>query len=325
MATIKNCRLMEQRGFSLIELMITIPLGLLVMLAVLQIFSANIQGVNLQNAFSRAQENGRIATELLIRDIRGADYWGCLHDTNLITNHLDVNDPDYNITLIPTATGGLVGEDNVTSKAIATIPVKDTTDTLTLRGASTIARIKIVPPYMNPNAAVIHIEPGQDIPAGSSIIIGDCAGADLITVTSSNNSNGTIVHNTGTINIPKAVDNAFKTLSKTYSSTAHLMTPYVKTYFIGTNAAGGYSLFRSVDDGDAEELVRGVTDLQLLYGEDTNNNGAPDKFSEASAVTDMNAVRSIRFSLLAESSSGSGSGLAKTYSVTTNIRNRTLQ
>jgi len=325
MATIKNCRLIQQRGFSLIELMITIPLGLLVMFAVLKIFTVSMQGVNLQNAFSRVQENGRMATELLIRDIRGADYWGCLRDTSLIINHLDDDDSDFDATLIPTGRMGVAGEDNVSSQTIASIPVKDATDTLTLRGASSIANIKIAYPYVNHNAASIHINPGGDIPEGASIMIGDCAGADLVTVSSSNSNNGTIVHNSGNLTINLAVDNEFKTLSRTYSSSAQLMTPYVKTYFIGENAAGSYSLFLTVDNGVANELVRGVNDLQLLYGEDTNDNGAPDTFSDASGGVNMNTVRSIRFSLVAQSSSGAGNTpLSKTYTVTANIRNRTL-
>ncbi|MFT6924523.1 MAG: type IV pilus assembly protein PilW [Psychromonas sp.] len=320
MATIKNCRLIQQRGFTLIELMISIPLGLLVMFAVLKIFTANVEGVNLQNAFSRVQENGRMATELLIRDIRGADYWGCLRDTSLITNNLDTSDDDYVLaTQIPTGSSGIAGENNVDSGIeIADIPVKEATDTLTLRGASAIANIKIVPPYAPASSSQIKINSEGYIPPGTIIMIGDCGGADVISVTNNNGNNDTVVHNSGTINIANSVNNAHGKLSRSYSSSSLLMTPYVKTYFIGQNLAGSYSLFSS-DNGVANELVRGVTDLQLEYGEDTGT------FSEASSVN-MTAVRSIRFSIVAESSSGSGNApLARTYTVTSNIRNRTLQ
>ena len=91
----KYRNLCQQAGFSLIELMISIPLGLLVLFAVLKIFTANIEGVNLQNSFSRVQEHGRMSMELMVRDIRMADYWGCANEFSLITNNLNSSDSDY--------------------------------------------------------------------------------------------------------------------------------------------------------------------------------------------------------------------------------------
>ncbi|WP_028865412.1 PilW family protein [Psychromonas aquimarina] len=324
--TINNLQLVRQRGFSLIELMIAVPFGLLVMLAVLQVFTANIQSVNLQNAYSRVQENGRVATELMIRDIRTADYWGCIRDTSLIVNHLDTTDPDYDAALMSSGGSGVAGEDNVSSKTIASINVKDDTDTLTLRGAGSFSGVKVVPPYMTPNAAAIHINTGVNIAKGQIILISDCTGADLFSNTAGNTFNsGSIIHNTGALPVAGAVANAIKPMSHTYETSAQIMIPHVKTYFIGQNSGSSFSLFRS-DNGVASELVRGVNDLQLVYGEDTNGNGSADSFSNAASVTDMDTVRSVRLSLVADSGdSSSGTTLERTYSITANIRNRTLQ
>ncbi len=322
----------RQRGLSLIELMIAIPLGLLLMFAVLQVFSGSVQGVNLQHAFARVQENGRMSIELMIRDIRGAGFWGCYRGDTAINNLLDTEDENYDDSLLPDDQATVAGENNVSANtSIAGITVKEGSDTLTLRGAKSFSEIKLDPDkLMNTKSAIIHIVKGigkeEVIKEGDILLIGDCTAADMFTNTKADPfQSGIIGRNTGTINVAGAVKNKSKELTKTYGLSAQILTPYVKNYFIGENSAGGYSLYRS-EEGTASELVRGVSDLQLLYGEDTTANGSVDTFSDASAVSDMDNVRAIRVQLVSESGDASSAPLlARTYTVTVNIRNRTLQ
>lgn len=322
----QNNMLLAQNGFSLLELMISIPLGLLVMLAVLQTFTSGLDGVYLQNAYSRVQENGRMASELMARDIRGADYWGCAGDIDAITSHLDSSDSDYNAALLPVGGAGVDGENDVTSQSIAAINVKDSTDTLTLRGSESLSGVKVSTPYMVTTSANIHITVGSSLEKGDVILVSDCQEADLFTNTIQNTAtSGNIGHNTGSIQVDGAIDNATQILSHTYSAGAQILAPFAKIYFIGENASGSHSLYRS-DNGTAQELVRGINDLQLIYGEDTNDDGSVDTFANADSVSNMDDVLSIRISLVAESGEGSsGTALEKTYDVTGNIRNRTLQ
>ncbi|WP_413701426.1 PilW family protein [Psychromonas sp. KJ10-10] len=294
----------KQRGFSLIELMIAMVLGLLVMFSVLQVFTASMQSTVLQNAYARVQENGRMSLELISRDIRVADFWGCLHDTSLITNHLDSS---YDATFIPTNQLAVTGGNNVTSLTIAGISVADDTDTITLRGAKSYSNVKVTTPHMINNASDITIINGASIVNGDVILISDCVGADLF----SNSSNNT--------NLISHAD----ALSNVYSSSAQILSPYYKIYFIGTNSSAGSSLFVN-NNGTAQELIRGVTDLQITYGEDTNSDATADQFSIASSVTDMDQVLSISFTIVTEDSSSTNQ-IQKNYALTTNIRNRTLQ
>lgn len=60
------------RGFSLVELMIAMALGLGVIGAVLYTFASNRQAYRATEGLSRVQENTRIAFELLARDVRQA-------------------------------------------------------------------------------------------------------------------------------------------------------------------------------------------------------------------------------------------------------------
>jgi type IV pilus assembly protein PilW len=307
--------------------MIAIPLSVLVLFAVMKIFSANIQGVHMQNAFSRVQENGRMVIELLSRDIRGADYWGCANDITTIANNLDTSDSDYSDVDLLLGDGGLEGSENVSSLTIAGITVLDGTDTLTLRGSQSLSGVTIEEPYMTSNSAAIHISTGSGIETGDIILVTDCEVGDIFTNTAGNtDTSGSLDHNTGNVSVTDAIDNGDKELATTYEGDAQILSPSSKTYFIGESGSGGgvYSLYRSVN-GTASEMVRGINDLQLMYGEDTNGSGSVDTYSDADGVTDMDNVLAIRVQLVSVSGNGaSGSSLERTYTVATSIRNRTL-
>ena len=64
------------QGFSMVELMVAVVLGLLLTAAVLQTFVSLKRTYEFQEEFSRIQENGRFGIEFLSRDIRNADFWG---------------------------------------------------------------------------------------------------------------------------------------------------------------------------------------------------------------------------------------------------------
>lgn len=64
----------KQQGLSLIELMISITLGLVLMGAATQVMLSNNQTYRLNDDISRIQENGRIALDILVRDLRMGGY-----------------------------------------------------------------------------------------------------------------------------------------------------------------------------------------------------------------------------------------------------------
>ncbi len=64
----------SQRGFTLVELMIAMLIGVFLMSGVIQIFLSAKQAYRLQENLSRLQENGRLAINLIAKDIRMAGY-----------------------------------------------------------------------------------------------------------------------------------------------------------------------------------------------------------------------------------------------------------
>lgn len=65
-----------QRGLSLIELMISLVIGLILTLGIVRVFSASQHGYRLQESTGRLQENARFAMETLGRELRHADFFG---------------------------------------------------------------------------------------------------------------------------------------------------------------------------------------------------------------------------------------------------------
>jgi len=57
------------RGFSLVELMVALLIGLIISIGVVQIFGATRATYQLDEALARAQENGRFALEFLTQDM----------------------------------------------------------------------------------------------------------------------------------------------------------------------------------------------------------------------------------------------------------------
>jgi type IV pilus assembly protein PilW len=95
-------RLRAQQGFSLIELMIAMVLGLLLIAGVLNIFLGSSQTYRLQEAMFRVQESGRFALDIVQRDLRSAGFQNVL-----------IDDKDFSYTAaqgIPVATAAALAE-----------------------------------------------------------------------------------------------------------------------------------------------------------------------------------------------------------------------
>jgi len=67
-----------ESGFSLVELMISLVLGLILTLGVTQIYLSSSDTYRLTDGLARIQENARFASEFLGREIREAGGDGCL-------------------------------------------------------------------------------------------------------------------------------------------------------------------------------------------------------------------------------------------------------
>lgn len=98
-------------------------------------------------------------------------------------------------------------------------------------------------------------------------------------------------------------------------------------YSIQTGATGSPSLFKSVNGGTAIEMVEGIEDLQVLFGEDTDSDFVPNYYVSAADITDMAQTTSIRFTVIARTLEAGisvvGEGrITRDFTSTITLRNR---
>ncbi|KPN20991.1 hypothetical protein AO715_14500 [Xanthomonas sp. Mitacek01] len=89
---------------TLVELMIAIAIGMLLVLALLQVFDASRTAYQLSSGLARTQENGRFAVDILQRDIRMAGHMGCVNDqSRFLPGNVTTSRPALMSTFLTTA------------------------------------------------------------------------------------------------------------------------------------------------------------------------------------------------------------------------------
>ncbi len=281
-------------GLTLVEVMIAMLLSVVLLGGVVQISSSTKASYRTNEAVAQLQENGRFATEILARDIRMADFWGCANNIGLVTNTLNPGAGSIDV-----ADGGVNGTEGGGAP-----------DTLVLRGGYS-SGIQVEAPFGPLPSADIKVTPDNGLNQDDIVVISDCTSADVLQVTNAQPSTaGNIVHNTGTA----SPGNSTKILSKVYEDDATVYRAQEITYNIAVGSSGQPALFRN-----GLELVDGIEDLQILYGEDidppeTAGSGSANYYVPADQVSNMNNVVSIRFALVARSYENNVAN-GQTYSV----------
>ncbi len=99
----------QQKGFSLVELMIALVVGLMLTAGVIRIFIANKQTYRVADANARIQENARFAIEILGRHLRLTGY----RDTNNVSTDFSSTFPAVSFSGYNFAAGEVIrGTDN---------------------------------------------------------------------------------------------------------------------------------------------------------------------------------------------------------------------
>jgi type IV pilus assembly protein PilW len=261
-----RARAARQRGVTLIEMMVALVVGLILTGGAIQIFMSSRQGFAANDAMARIQENGRYALEFLARDIRTAAFWGCAQELEMNSRlnpggGVDFEGPEFS----GTEAGG-----------------PNNSDTLTIRHATQNTRLQLQNSMPSASSALV-VNADNDVQVGDILIVTDCVAADVFQVTNTQNSNASIVHNSGGTLTP---GNATGSLSQAYDTSATVYTAEEKVYSLATNADGERVLQRTVNGGAPVELVAGVRDMQIAYGVDFDNDEVPNAYLAANEVPD---------------------------------------
>ena len=155
--------LSTQRGLSLVEILIGLALSLLILSAVAYVFAGSSASYRQQESSSTVQESGRIALEVLNRDIRMAGNPGC-----------------GNVAFLSHASPLLFSDDLVLAVAPGATAADPDAITVT-RGSAEFAVIANSP--STSQIQVVDISPLGAVAAGDQLLISDCKFTEVMTVT----------------------------------------------------------------------------------------------------------------------------------------------
>jgi len=339
--------LRHSSGFSLIELMIALALGLLLTLAMATVFLSTKTAFGRQQQLSAMQQNVRIAFEYLTSDARMVGHMGCytgrasgltngLAATNIATNYaLGVEGYEY--------TNATPNSYTLTSSA----PSNSTTATewatnIGAGGVNTIPISTIAADGLTPGSDVLVIRTVSGKPVrlsantalGSSTLnIENIAGGKCSNGTTDKvsgfctNSHGVIasctaarVFSVTAVAAPTlTMSNALVGAEAYTTAGAEVFPMQTVVYYVKKSSNGTTtSLYRRTFDGDyaaglEQELIEGVETMQLRYGVDTTAptpDGVVDAYVAANAVGDWTKVVAVRMALLLRANEAVGSDVA---------------
>lgn len=313
MHAVYSTRRPVQRGFSLVELMIAVTIGMLILAGVATVYLGSRQTFREQETLARMQEGARYAFEVLSVDIRQAGFAECAPKNKTFSTL--AGSSWYNTLATQPLSGyesgaGLPG---VVTGALAN------TDAVKVVRADNSGDYSVA--SHDPASATFSLKANHDIKQGEvlTVVSPDCSKAVTFQMTNVNTNNTIqeIVHNTGAGtpgNSTKCLDDPGSVACSsppTYPGLppdSRIMRQIARIYFLANNPNLQPALYREnlqASGGNAgstaEELVEGVENMQIVYGEDTNADKNIDTYVTASSVANWDNVLAVRVSLLMRS------------------------
>ncbi len=314
----------RQHGFSLVELLVALTIGLFLVAGILYIYLSTRVSYSTNDAAARVQEDARFAMERLTRDIRMAGYTGCANSLDILPNMVSGSGVTNflqgdGIRVFANGTGWT----NPTSSPVITRVAG--TDVIQLRGVSQCsARLSA-----NMGTAAANIPIVANTCAwgnNSALVISDCTSVDIFKAAS---VSGSAIAHAG--------------LSKAYNSDALVWQYSETTYFIGLHPTTGQPMLYQISaDGVASaisDVVGNVYDMRFVLNLDTDGDGDVDTaaVSPASVATWSQVISvGLAFDVRSEDANSgttpasytydgatvTDKRLRRNYSTTVGIRNR---
>lgn len=321
-----------QRGFGLVEMMVSLALGLVVVGGATMLFTATRQASVSTENLSRIQESVRTSYDLMAREVREAGGTPCdarLVVTNVLNNAQGVTPTWWAIWDEPvrgfdggTAFGGAPFGTAVGERVAGT-------QALTVRYGQPVDGLAVAS-HTTATATVATNRTNNGIAAGDLLMLCNYGQGAIVQAATANAAAGTFTHTasagspgncTAGLGVPL---NCAAGASYEFVAGSLVGRFVAAGWYIGNNGrpeTGGRSLYR-VTRGGAEEVAEGVRDMQLAF----LPAGGGD-YVTAAAVTDWSAVLAVRVDLTYEthdastSTAAAGQRLQRTVTFVANVRN----
>lgn len=299
------------------EIMVALAVGVVLLTGVIQIYASTKATYRMQDNLARLQENGRFALSFLTRDVRMSGYRGCTN-FGTVTNTLNsAASLQYDFSVGLTGYNDVGGSPPAVLSAAGVVPAAGTDVIVVRRNSDDPIRVVKANTSSQLVAEVSSQVAGGCSKDGSDKISGLCAG-DILMVSDCIKSRifqagglsvtGTpsdlnITHpaGSGPGNAIPTWGGAGAPADEQFSDDAEIIRIGTYAYFISNTGINGAPVLNRYDGGQVSELVEGVEDMQITYGEDTDGDRTADVYRDANAVFDWSAVVSARIHLLLRS------------------------
>lgn len=329
MHNVTKNKLNTSSGFSLIEILVALAIGAFLIGGISQVYVSLKQTNKVSHALSRLQESARLANDTMLQDISHIGFMGCL-DPMLSDSEVNViynSAPAYVVNFNQNSISGWDVTSTGWGDSAGLTDIDDSGNRMAILNsdvfrAQFLSRSSLtLSANMANNAANIAISNNIfGLGVGDIAAIGDCRNLDIFQVTGTTEAPLTLAHT--------AASNSSDSFNGTYTTANTTVRILLNnTYFVGdtgrTNISGDsiFALYRFDRDGNTEEIIEGVENMQVLYGEEIAMDACDPtanqiRFVNASDGTvDMSQVSVVKVGLL----------LASTERVLTQDDNTTYQ
>ncbi|MGB5832395.1 MAG: PilW family protein [Thiohalocapsa sp.] len=286
-----------QAGFSPVEVLVALIVGLVITVTVLQVYIADKQTYRAADASARLQENARFASELMATEIRMAGYQGCAGAERTMLNKLqDASSFPYNFDIAAQGFDA-TGTDSWTPTLDGSVSsALGGGDVLTIRGLfGGETAITGTTDTGNCGAAPLVVADASELMQGDIAVAGNCQAATVFQITGVSGTD--IAHAEG----GASPGNTAANLGQCFAGDGALGRLSTRTFYIRDNPAGVPSLYRMDVSGPntrTEELIEGIEGMQVLYGVDTDSDLSANQYLRAADISDWSRIHSVRLSFL---------------------------
>lgn len=342
-----------QNGFSLVELMVALVIGLLLVAGIIEIFISSRQVYRVQDMQARMQEDGRYATSVIAEKLSRAGFRGCnslknqgnnAGNTELVNVLTNANDYFWNLEVpiqgheatnggwspgLPDTianSGPIAGTDVITIRTTSSLNIEVRDHDVAVDGEED-SEDYTAPLIISADNSLSTCDPSTDDQCSNILLVSDCNHAAVFQVTN-DPDNGILEHEAG-VGTP---GNATADLKGNFAK-GTITNISSDTFYIKNDSSGNPSLYQKTLDDNAVAIVEGVANMQIEYGIDTDGDLSVDSYVKADNIADWSTVLSVKISLFMiniapnqESTDVAigGGRLSTVFSKTIVLRNRTL-
>ncbi|MCK5727031.1 MAG: PilW family protein [Thiotrichaceae bacterium] len=289
----------HQKGFTLLETMIALTIGIFLSFGMIQVYTGNKASFRLQKASSEIQRNAQFSLDIITAQINtagSAGFYGELSTgvDNILKNG---NNPIWSISL------PIYGYNNVTASTVlaGVSGFIANSDILLIKKMGSSLPIK-----NHVNNTTIKLEKTSQFSIGDILLLADVDQAslfqaDVITETATET---TIKIDQSTTILPNNSSN----FTNAFAADAELSKLNTHMYYLknGKNSRPALYEAKLVNSGTAltlqeSELASNIADFHVVYGVDENADKMVDEYKDASGVASWDKVLSVGIALLVTS------------------------